>query len=258
MIFIGQPHIMAQLDFLLPTLYENDVGENFLLCAASGQGKTYMAQLICNYLAGEDYQTSLGKLNDFDSSYRVHFIDEAHMVPVREFEAFYPIMDSRRYVIVLATNEFSMLPEPVINRCNNSGFVFAPYSDSELRDIVAMNTDVQYDESHIKYIIRSGGRNPRVILGLVRNLEVYFQYYPFPSTMKEFKSQLKDVFGIVDGIEPIAGSYLEALKSVGGTASIATMAGLLKINAETLKARVEPLLLANNLIRINSKGRSLW
>jgi len=246
---------MSQLKFLLPALYESDVGDNFLLCAASGQGKTYMAKLICQYLADTDYQISLGSIDDFDVSYRVHLIDEAHTIS--NFEMLYPIMDSRRYVIVIATNEFAGLPEPVINRCNNSGFVFVPYTDAELMEIILINTSIKYDRKYLMYIIKSGGHNPRVILGLVRNLEIYFKYSKFPSTITEFKELLKNIFGIVEGIDPIAGSYLEALRSLGGSASITTIAGLLRIDAETIKARVEPLLIANNLVKITSKGRSL-
>ena len=255
--FIGQKHIMNQLDFLLPTMYKENIGDSILLCAASGQGKTHMARLICQYLADDDYQEELGNVTNFDPTYRVHFIDEAHTIPLREFESFYPIMDSKQFVIVLASNEFATLPEPVINRCNNSGFVFTQYTLKELIDIVSQSTSINYSDKQLKYIIKSGGNNPRVILGLVRNLEIYFRFSVFPNRIGDFKRVLRDVFGIVDGIEPIAGSYIEALSSLGGTASISTLAGVLKIDADTLKARVEPLLLSNNLIRITSKGRTI-
>jgi len=237
-------------------MYSEGINDNFLLCAASGQGKTHMAIEICKYLTDDEpFQTMLGRIDTFDPSVRVHFIDEAHII--REFEPLYPIMDSGEYVIVLATNEYTKLPEPVVNRCNNSGFVFTPYTDRELYEIIKISSETVYDEDHLQYLIKSGGHNPRVIKGIVTNLDVYFKYYPFPRTIREFKQIIKDTFGIVDGISPIAANYLEALQALGGRASLALLAGTLRIDKSTLQGAVEPLLLNNSLIRITSKGREL-
>lgn len=253
--FIGQAHIMGQLAFLLPKLYE-DASEsaNFLLRAASGQGKTRMAHKICRYISGKDYQFHLGNIDSFSIAYRVHFIDEAHTV--KNFENLYPYLDSGQFVFVIATNEHTHLPEPVENRCYSLTFI--EYSDAELAAIINTLALIVYPDKFLDYLIKSGGRNPRIILSLVKRLNIYFLNKEVPQNVIEFKKLLKTLFGIVDGLDPIAASYLTILSNLGGVASVATISGIIRIDEQTLKTRIEPLLLANNLIRITKQGRKLW
>jgi len=253
--FIGQAHIMGQLSFLLPRIYaDTDESANFLLRAASGQGKTRMAHKICRYIAGKDYQFHLGSIDAFSISYRVHFIDEAHMV--KNFEHLYPHLDSGQFVFVIATNEHTHLPEPVENRCYS--LTFTDYTDAELVAIINTLAMIAYPDTFLEYLIKSGGRNPRIILSLVKRLNIYFLEEEVPNTIIEFRNLLKILFGITNGLDPIAASYLSILQNLGGIASVATISGIIRIDEHTLKTRIEPLLLANRLIRITKQGRKLW
>lgn len=254
MLFIGQKHIMGQLAFLLPHLYKDvDASAHFLLQAASGQGKTRMAHEMCRYLAGKHYQFHLGDIDNFDPATRVHFVDEAHLV--KDFELIYPLLDSSDYIFIFATNEYTTLPEPVVNRCY--ALTFVEYTVEEMYAIINTISVIRYKESFLDYIIKSGGKNPRIILSLVKRLNIYFLNEKTPNKLSKFKGLLKKLFGIVDGIDPIAASYLEILETIGGIAGISTISGMLKIDETTLKTRVEPLLLANNLIQITRQGRKL-
>lgn len=256
MYFIGQSHIMHQLQDILPHLYETQDGINILIRGPSGWGKTRMAFMICNYLTGGNFEYCLADKLLFTDSVRVHFIDEVHLIDTPE--TLYPKMDSGKYVIVLATNDASMLPEALTNRCVE--FIFDAYSTVELREIIDGASSQRLPNQFKDYIIESGGGNPRVIKNIIMRLNLIASRHPDTykgMDLDGFKKLLEYTFGIKDGMDVMCNRYLEILKAVGGVASLQTLSTMAHIDQSTLKFYVEPILLYKKIIKITSKGRSL-
>lgn len=256
MYFIGQKAIMNQLKDILPYLYETGSGMAFLLRGPSGWGKTRMSFMICNYLSGGSFSYSLGDKPIIDSQFRVHFIDEVHLLKNPEF--LYPIIDSKKYVMVFATNDVAIVPEALSNRCVN--LVFDKYTNPELREICRSYSKEIFSNDILDYIIDSGADNPRIIKGIIDRLSIisirkpgYFDGMDLPT----FKSVLESLMGISDGMDVLCNRYLEFLSKIGGTASIQTISTSIHVDQNTLKFYVEPILLHKNKIRITSKGRTL-
>lgn len=256
MYFIGQTHIMNQLSDILPTLYGNKSGASFCIRGPSGWGKTRLALMMCNYLSGGSFSVYLGDKVNFDKSHRVHFIDEVHLMKTPEM--LYPLMDSKEYVIIIATNDAAILPEALVNRCFE--FIFEQYTKEELSEICRMNLKFPMQNSFVDYVVESSGGNPRVMKNLLDRLNMIMLNRPNLINSLDiggFKGLLKDVFGIVNGMDVLCIRYMDALQNVGGTASIQTISTMLHVDQGTLKFYVEPVLLYKNKIRITSRGRSL-
>jgi Holliday junction resolvasome RuvABC ATP-dependent DNA helicase subunit len=232
MYFIGQRHIMQQLKDILPYLYENkDKGMNILIRGPSGWGKTRMSFMVCNYLANGDFDYCLGDRPFFNEGVRVHFIDEVHLLEHAE---------------------------ALSNRCVQ--FSFIHYSIEELRDITKPCLMCNISDELLDYLIESGADNPRIIKSLASRINIILSRNPsilVNMPLDKFKGFMGDVFGIQDGMDVMCNQYLDALKSVGGTASIETLSAYAHIDKSTLKFYVEPILLYKNRIKISSKGRSL-
>lgn len=229
---------------------------NFLLRGPSGWGKTHLSLLICNYLSPGSFDYCLGNELVFHDEVRVHFIDEVHLL--EHPEVLYPKMDSGRYVIVVATNDVAVLPEALVNRCTE--FVFQKYRPEELREITQDALKKKLPDELLDYLIESCGYNPRIILGLSNRLNIILSRRTDALkslSLEEFKEFLLVNFGIKDGLDTMSSRYIEALASVGGTASLQTIALLTHIDQNTLKMYVEPILLYKQLLTISSKGRKL-
>lgn len=252
--FVGQSHIMKQLAFLLPDLYENKSrSANFLLRGPSGYGKTTMAVSICNYLSGNNFQVFWGDWTEWEFRKRVVFLDEVHKV--KDHEKLYPVMDSGEHVLVFATNHDGILPEAFSNRCTE--FVFAEYSEEELLHIARNYSGFQATRESFLEIIEAGNRNPRIIERLCKKMHTYLSRNNISSMEANFREILKEVFSIEDGLDTLCREYLQRLQGVGGTASLSLIKSLLHVDEATLTYNVEPILLRKGLISITRKGRSL-
>jgi Holliday junction resolvasome RuvABC ATP-dependent DNA helicase subunit len=254
--FIGQPHIMKELSYTLPYLHSTREGMNILIRGPSGWGKTRMSFMISNYLTGGQFSYQLADKFSFDDRYWVHFIDEVHLLLTPE--VLYPLMDSGKYVILLATNDAALLTEALVNRCTQ--FNFEPYSMEELREITKSCLTSKVQNDILDYIIESGGNNPRVIKNIVSRINIMMHTVPnllSQVNINEFRVLMEASFGIRDGLDTMCYRYMEALTSLGGAASLQTLGTYLHTDSNTLRFYVEPVLLYKNLIRISSKGRSL-
>ena len=252
--FIGQLHIMKQVEFLLRKLYKYpEMGANVLLRGPSGYGKTTMALAMSHYLAGKDFEFYLGDWTEFRFKKRVIFIDEVHLMKEPEF--LYPIMDQKKHVFIFATNQDANLPEAFTNRCVWS-FVFDDYEDDDLLLIARESANFSASDEQFMIIIEAGNRNPRIVKGFVDKLGIYFLSTNTDSRSADFKAILDDVFGIKDGLDTLARRYLEVLEDVGGTASVTLLKNILHVDEGTLKNSVEPVLLRKKLVKITAKGRT--
>lgn len=256
MYFVGQRHIMNQLKFILPELYQNrDKGAGILLVGPSGYGKTTMAVSICKFLARNSFEYYWGEsIKVFEPKKRVIFVDEVHKM--NDPERLYPVLDEKRRVVILATNENADLLEPLVNRCYE--FIFSDYSDTELLLISRDSATFSASDDSFMKIIEAGDRNPREIKSLVDRLGSYFRHNNIVDPYSaDFDKILNDVFQISGGLDTLCRRYLEVLDEVGGTASLSLIRNILHVPENTLKNRVEPILLRKHLISISSKGRSL-
>lgn len=250
--FIGQKHIIAQLDFIIPVLQGGE-NLNLFMRGPSGYGKTTLGFKICNMLApdrrftfiipkGGDIELRLDK--------RVIFIDEIHTLASPEF--LYPIMDSGKFVFIIATNEDGNVKEPLMNRC--VPLIFTEYSQEELREIVKIPYTTPVSDDILDKVIDLGGRNPRQISSLSRRLSMYERVY---GRIEDFDSVLENIFGYKDGLDELSRTYLRKLSELGGRASVEALARALHVDQNTIKYIVEPNLLYKNKITISQRGRCL-
>jgi Holliday junction resolvasome RuvABC ATP-dependent DNA helicase subunit len=255
MFFIGQEHIVLQLGDILPYIYHYKEGINLLFRGPSGYGKTELAKKCANFLVGDNYQSCLGDKLKFNRETWVHFIDEIHLMETPE--VLYPVMDMGHYVFLFATNFDSALPEALTNRCTN--FVFVEYSIDELKQIFMYHSKLQYPEIVMEYIIDISGKNPRIMIKtFINTLKMhYLTQSNIPDNPQEIIETIDKLFGITGGLDRVAINYLDALKNLGGRASVNVLATTAKLDINTMKYSVEPALLYKGLIKITSRGREL-
>lgn len=260
MYFLGQQKIRNQLEFLLPQLMKNEeMGIAMLFRAPSGYGKTTMALKIANFLTGGDFFYGIAKDGmSLDLRKRVVFIDEIHNM--KSPEVIYPLLDKRDHVFLFATNDVAILPDALTRRCDFV-FIFEPYSSDELAEMCRVRIgDKSIPRDFIDYIVESSGRNPGILRNMSNKVVMFLSAYPNilkGMDLDSFKDLMDKVFGIQDGMDQLCVRYIDVLKSVGGTASLATIANMLHADHDTIKYNVEPVLLYKGKLRISSKGRSL-
>lgn len=260
MFFIGQEHITKQLNLSLNYLYDHqNEGMNFLIRGPSGYGKTELAMRICNYLVMAKYCMYLGDLFDrriFKEDMWVHFIDEVHLM--KNPEVLYPLMGKNKYVFVLATNHDSVLEEALSNRCTN--LLFTDYNDNDLVKIFKSHCRVEIPDEVIRYIIEVSGRNPRIMTQTYgKNLYMYYlnRKDELNQSVEKMIEKIDELHGIENGLNTICNRYLKVMKELGGKASLDLIASALKLDKNTLKYEVEPVLLYKKMINISNKGREL-
>lgn len=259
MFFIGQTHIVKQLDLSLKHMDETKEGGAFLLRGMSGYGKTALAFKMCNYLAGSKYCLYLGStfsVDKFREDVWVHFIDEIHTLDKQE--PLFPLIDSGKYVFVFATNHDSILQEALVNRCTQ--LLFVDYTDQELVQIFNKHCKFSIPQPVIEHIIDIAGRNPRIIVKTyARNLYMYYlnKRNELDSPIAEMIEKVNQLHGIENGLNKVCNMYLEVLKALGGKASIKLISSTIRLDQNTLQFEIEPVLIYKKKIKITNKGREL-
>lgn len=253
--FIGQQHIINELEALLPTKEPF----NLLLLGPPGQGKTLLGLKICNYIT-KDFMYKIANSNEnffMDinqglNKYLVWFIDEVHRLGF-EIERLYPILDSRQRTFIFATNQPQLLPEAFRTRVIEG--LFSRYSHEELRQIVQSNLSLPFSDELLDVIIASAEENPRRIKQYcVRILSIMKSQNITITTKEELINIIEHYFNIVDGLTSLEREYLNVLQRMG-TASLPTLTSILGVGKEVLMTEIEPPLLYKNKIKISSKGR---
>jgi len=250
--FIGQTKLIDELDIILEECLKGK-NYNILLSAPSGFGKTTLALRFINGVGF--YRSNLSSPPDFRIALnrRFQFLDEIHYL--KDPEEYYRFLDSGEYTFILATNETGVLKEPLINRC--IVLEFQEYTDAEA-SVIITNIMGRLPQDIIDVIIKVTSKIPRQIKVLCTRLLYTFNRYGVPTTSDGFLQLISNVLDINEqGYNPLQRRYIEYLDTIGGQASITTIANGLRIKKETLLREVEPRLMYDKKLIINSKGRTL-
>jgi Holliday junction resolvasome RuvABC ATP-dependent DNA helicase subunit len=260
--FVGQGRITKLLEIMVPELQAGR-NINLLFKAQSGYGKTTLAYTLAwkiNNKTWNNYQYILpndeGKI-EIDYSKRVLILDEVHTFKYPE--TLYPLMDSKKYIMILCTNESGNLKEPLMNRC--IPIIFEKYTFWEInfliKDLFKKNYNLDLPEEVANEITRNSNLNPRVAkMGLCEPLSFIFKNQGIPKSREETKEIIRVQLDIIDGLNLNHRNYLELLKSVE-TASISTICAYLNLDRSTVMNYIEPALIERKFIRITSRGRTL-
>jgi len=259
--YYGQEKIIKEL-IGIATELKNGVKLNLLFQAQSGYGKTTLAYTLLSFV-DPGYKNSFQYIPNRDGEVmlekdaRYHFIDEAHELKVPE--SLYSSMDSSDLVIMIATNEFDKLKEPMRNRCIN--FNFVPYTNAELALILQDRFVSRYINLPYEWCleITSYTRgNPRVAKNLALRIGFLINNYGYPDNVEDLHKLVYEILGTDSkGITEYDRLYLETLEKAGGVAALNLMVGLTNLPKKVILEEIEPFLIMQGLIRVTSKGRSL-
>jgi Holliday junction resolvasome RuvABC ATP-dependent DNA helicase subunit len=257
--FIGQEHIIRELDSILEAV-KTGINLNLSFLAQSGHGKSRLGKLVMRYLDNEKknsfyYVPRKGEIY-FQPQVRIHFIDEVHKLSVPE--GLYPYMDSDNYLIMIASNEYGELKEPLMNRCFS--FIFASYSYDELyflvRELFSRKGFPNIKEAFCRTVIDCCRGNPRIAKNLTKRLSFNFIRNGIPYDVEELLHLIYDILRIgKGGFTELDRRYLDFLNNVGGRASLSTIIASTRIPRHTILNDIEPFLLNKRLIQITSRGR---
>jgi len=250
--FIGQEKIKRELGALMPEI-KRGINYNILLVAPSGYGKTTLAYKLLGMLPNDQSEVSGPPDFNFNPYLRVHFMDEMH--ELGSPEALYPYLDSRRYVVILATNETGSLKEPLVNRC--IPLIFEPYSKSEMKRIIYSRLP-RMPDLFVNDLVKYTKYNPRVADMLCQRLDYVIDVNGMPENLEMLHEVILNTLNISeDGLGPLERRYVDFLRSVGGSASLSLITNGTRIDQKTIERDIEPLLVLQGRLAIGHKGRSL-
>lgn len=256
--FIGQKNIIKELGYLLSDVLDGR-NYNILFRAPSGFGKTRLGLLCLNYLGLSESRyyipNSKGEIEEeINLEKRFHFIDEIHILETPEI--LYPIMDSRKYTFILASNESGNLKEPLINRC--VPFIFAPYTKDELIQMVKNHLEMFHlSDDLILEITERCKNNPRIIKINCERLSYIMRNRGVPRDKNDLLSILENIMHIkYGGLNRLDEIYLDYLRRVE-RASLNTISSGTGLDKNLILTEIEPLLLNLGHIKITSKGREI-
>lgn len=258
MYFIGQEHIRREIEYVMTEVLDGK-NYNLLFRAPSGYGKTTLGLLVLSILGLENscyYVPDVnGEIGEFKNKKRFHFIDEIHTLKSQEI--LYPLMDTNKYTIILASNESGELKEPLINRC--IPFIFTKYTEEDISIIVEHNLrNFSLPKELINEIASRCRFNPRVTTILCKRLAYTFSYHGVPKDLSKLDEILSGILLVKKGgLTNLDEQYLEYLNRVGGIASLNTIISGIKLDRNLILFEIEPLLLYLGYIRITSRGREL-
>jgi len=259
--FIGQKKIVLELESISQQINSNFESVNILLRGQAGCGKTLLAKSFLSSLGGYTFQLPCKKSNyeliwskNIDE-YKFHFIDEIHTLS--HMEVLYPIIDSKKYVFVFASNEYGELPEALLSRC--FVYSFTEYSLNEISVIIsdyAKTKSIYLEQTLADLFAKYSRGSPRVVKMLFDRVLfiIHRGYYTLNS--RGIISALNDM-GIYDGgYTDLDIKYIETLHKAT-TLSLDSISRLLKIDKNTIVNEIEPFLIDKGHIIISPRGRKL-
>lgn len=256
--FINQKHIVTEIAEYVPAIIRG-TNLNILFRGPSGYGKTHLSFNFCLTVANETkdkYEYLLPDEAGFvriDERKRIHIVDEVHLL--KEPERLYPLMDSKKYLFIFASNEAGELKEPLTNRC--IGFNFVEYGKEEICQIIDTyftDNKINLPHNYLELIYENCNGVPRTAKLISQRLLMMIQNRGVP-TYDELKRIIYDVFQIQDGLDYRHKSYLNFIQKAG-TASLDLISYAIKLDKATIKRDIEPVLINKGLIKISSRGRT--
>jgi len=257
--FIGQKKIILELESISIKLKNNFEGVNILLRGQAGCGKTLLAKSFLNNLGEYVFQlpnrNSKYELlwNNKIAEYKFHFVDEIHTIS--HMEVLYPIMDSKKYVFVFASNEYGDLPDAFLSR--NFVYFFAEYSSEEISNIVveyAKSKNIFLEVTLADLFAKYSRNNPRIVKNLFDRVLFIINRGYYKLNSRGILSALNDI-GIYDGgYTDLDMNYLQTIKNLG-VASIDSICRIMKIDKNTIANEIEPFLISKGHIVISPRGR---
>jgi Holliday junction resolvasome RuvABC ATP-dependent DNA helicase subunit len=229
---------------------------NILLRAPSGYGKTTVGLLASSLFIGNNYRNAEYIVPNAEghvkilTERRLHFIDEVHLL--KDPELLYPVMDSGRYIFILATNADGNLVEPLVNRCIH--LIFMDYSDEELIEIIRANYPGVSMLVATEIVSNSHG-NPRVAKVLANRLSIIIGK-GILEDVENVRLIIRTVLQIQGGLDIMQRRYLQHLQIVERS-SLESIAHALHVDKSTILRDIEPALIYKHLIKISSRGREL-
>src|SRR3989339_583505 len=142
---LGQDHIVKVLESSIET---NKVSHAYLFVGTRGTGKTSVARIFATSIgvsANDMYEIDAASnrgiediklLRDgarvlpFDSKYKIYIVDEVHMLSKDAWGALLKTLEEppKHVIFILATTEFSKVPETIVSRCQV--FIFKKASEA--------------------------------------------------------------------------------------------------------------------------------
>ncbi len=288
--YIGQKKAKKSLElFIQAANKRGDSAEHLLFYGPPGIGKTTLAHILANELAGEikitsgpaieragDLAAILTNLKDRD----ILFIDEIHRLPRTVEEALYPVLEEYHLDIILgkgpaarnvrlpvpkitiigATTRIALLSSPLRDRF---GLILRLdyYNEDEVKEIILRNSAIMglpIDETAALEIARRARRTPRIANRILKRARDLFQINGY----KRINLGLvKELFRILEldthGLFSQDRLYLRTLieKFEGGPVGVETLATALSEDKQTLEEFVEPFILQLGFIKRTPKGR---
>jgi Holliday junction DNA helicase RuvB len=259
--FIGQRRISKELNAIAEQCKKDKTQSvNILLRGKAGCGKTLMARLflqkVCSGLYSEQIPAQFGFKFLFSNnikSLRGHFVDEVHTI--KNAEQLYPLMNSKKYVFMFATNLGGDLPEAFLSRCFE--FTFDDYTNAEIKRILLNYGKVikfSISSDTAKLIAENCRGNPRMAEKYLERLKFIIDGGYYPKTIRGINAAFKDIGVYAGGYTEIDMRYLKFLEK-NGTSSLNVLTRGIGVDKYTVENVVEPFLQAKGHIQITARGR---
>ncbi|MBI2475384.1 AAA family ATPase [Candidatus Uhrbacteria bacterium] len=262
---------------------------HILLNGPRGLGKTTLALVIANelkakarLLVGSQLRTPVDITNEVLRWEKgsVVFIDEIHGMSRAAQETLYSVMEDGRLpitekrkghqtktsvpapsiTIIGATTNPSKLLEPFRNRFG-SKYELGFYSNDEMKKIGQRSASIlglTIEPSAVQKLVAHCRDNPRTLNEFLLQLNDLSIAQSLLSVTVEHVSDLLKLNGYDEqGLRPEERRYVEALKTIGGSGSLKTIAETLDMEVSEVEGTIERWLVRKGMIRRTPKGRQI-